>query len=67
MPRFSGSGRVFWIGPDSIWVCGSDPDWNPDPNLGRQNEPQKKDKSEAISCFEVLNVLFEGLKCTSEA
>jgi hypothetical protein len=37
---------------------------NPDPETGRQNSTKKR-KSEEISCFDVLDVLFEGLEAST--
>jgi hypothetical protein len=40
---------------------------NPDPDPGGQKLPIKVGKNSEISCFEVLDVLFRGLKASSVA
>jgi hypothetical protein len=52
---------------DSNWVCGFDPDWESGSEFRKAKMTLKKGKSEAISCYEVLNVLFTGLKASPEA
>jgi hypothetical protein len=39
----------------------------PDPDPGRQKLPTKIEKSLEFSCFEVLDVLFSGLKASPVA
>ncbi len=58
---------MFCIGMDSNWVCGFDPEWESGSEFRKAKITLKKEKSEAISCFEVLNVLFIGLKASPEA
>jgi hypothetical protein len=40
---------------------------DPDPDPGGQKLPTKIEKSTEFSCFEVLDVLFLGLKASPEA
>jgi hypothetical protein len=40
---------------------------DPDPDTGGQKLPPKIEKSKEFSCFEVLDVLFKGLKASSVA
>jgi hypothetical protein len=49
------------------WIYNDFDRMDPDPDPGGLNDPQKRDKSEEVYCFEVLNVLFyelEGFSCS---
>jgi hypothetical protein len=53
--------------PPSAWIHSDFGQKDQDPDPGALNDPQKRDKSEEVYCFEVLNVLFyelEGFSCS---
>ncbi len=53
--------------PDPDWIRIQSGQWIPDPDPGGQKWPTKIEKNYEISYFEVLNVLFWGLKASPVA